>query len=480
MRLWIPLLLMYALAAPGMAQQTPRFADEIDRILDDPDLRLAIWGVRVEDANGTVMYDRNSSKLLAPASNRKLATAAFAAQCLGINTTLQTRIVIDGAVDGGVLDGNLVIVGDGDPSLGGRFVFDRDTVFEPAMEALRTRGIRRITGGVVADVSLFDDDLIPGSWKNDNLGESYAAPVDALAWNENVVGFRADIGGCPAVPASLTTDPHFVEGRVLVECGEEERMLRYRSTPENDIVIRSSGPAESYPRVDRELVAVDNPALYAAQALDDRLVRAGISRGAEPRVSREPVPGEVIASIESPPVGVLLATVLEVSQNLYAEMLLKRAGATSRSAPVSYGDALAAEEDFLRSIGVDADQVRYLDGSGLSPDDLITNRALIAIVRWMSQPPQEGFFRQILARPQGEGTLRNRLAGYETRVAGKTGTINTVAALSGWADTLDGERRFFSIIVNHHTTTSREVREAIDAIARLTADWQAEPVSRRN
>lgn len=471
MKTFVAMLLVFLPFTALHAQSDSAFAQTVDEILSKPSLRHSIWGVRVEEADGTVLYDRNSSSLLAPASNRKLATAAFAAECLGVHTRLQTRFRVDGRVSDGVLDGNLIIVGDGDPSLGGRFDFDRDVTLQPVVDALVRLGITRIDGGVIADVSLFDDDLIPGSWKNDNLGESYAAPVDALAWNENVVGFRADVDSCTDRFVDLTTDPHFVPGEVVVEC-DDDRSLRYRSTPVNEVLIRSTGSADSYPRTDRELVAIGSPALYAAQAVHDRLQRAGIDVNRYPRVSREPLAGELIATIESPPVGVLLATVLEVSQNLYAEMMLKRAAAATRPAPISYADATSAEEQFLRRIGVEGDQVDYVDGSGLSPDDLTTNRALITIVRWMAEPAREGFFSQVLARPAGEGTLRYRLKGYESRIAGKTGTINTVAALSGWADTLDGERRFFSIIVNHHTATSSEVRRAIDDIARLTADWQ--------
>lgn len=459
------------LSAPLSAQSDARFIEAIEPLISTPQLRHAIWGIRIEREDGTALYDRNSETLLAPASNRKLSAAAFAASCLGIDTRLETRILITGEVGNGVLNGDVVIAGDGDPSLGGRFDHDRDAVFAPVVAALRSRGIRSVTGGVVADVSLFDDDTIPGSWKNDNLGLDYATPVDALAWNENVIGFRVEaVGNCSDPVAMITTDPTFPPATAEIACGGEEQELLYRTDASNRLRLRVDTGSEALPVVMRELAAVEDPALYAAQALDHALERFGITTSTEPRVSRQRVAGSVLDTIESPPVGVLLATVLEVSQNLYAEMLLKRAAAAVVSSPVSYSDALAAEERFLATIGVDPDQVDFVDGSGLSPDDLITNRALISIVRWIAQPERAGFFGQVLARPLGEGTLRYRLGGYESRIAGKTGTINTVAALSGWAITPSGEKRFFSIIVNHHTASTREARTAIDAIARIAAD----------
>lgn len=465
------LIALTVLAVGDLRAADPQvFRSRIDQMLEAPGLRHAIWGIRIEEADGQILYDRNSSTLLAPASNRKLFSAAFAAHCLGIDRQLATRILISGPVDRGRLLGDVIIVGDGDPSLGGRFDAERRDLFNPAIAALRARGIREIAGGVIADVSLFGDDRIPGSWKNDNLGEDYAAPVDAIAWNENVIGFRVEgTGSCMEPIVHVTSDPAFAPLDGSVICSEEERYVRYRADATNRLRVNAAVSPSAFPVVLRDLAAVEDPALYAAQALDDALRHAGVRVSRAPGYTRTPASGELIDTIQSPMVGVLLATVLEPSQNLYAEMLLKRAAAETREAPITYGKALAAEEDFFGEIGIDREQVRFLDGSGLSPDDLVTNRVLIAIMRWMSAPEREGFFRQVLARPGGEGTLRNRLTGYESRIAGKTGTINTVAALSGWADTVAGERRFFSIIVNHHTTSSREVREAIDAIARMAA-----------
>lgn len=470
MRIAVALVLYLICASTALGADPAEFQTRIDAMLSSPGLRHAIWGVRIESAEGAVLYDRNSDLLLAPASNRKIAVAAFAADCLGIDRRLATRILVTGPVIDGRLEGDVVLVGDGDPSLGGRFEFNRNDLFEPLIAELRRRGVREISGGVVSDVSLFADDRIPGSWKNDNLGEDYAAPVDAIAWNENVIGFRVEVAGpCPDPRVLVTSDPAFAPLSGTVNCRPEENYIRYRADDTNHLRVHLAG-IERFPGTFRDLAAVEDPALYAAQALDDALRHAGIRPFTAPRYTRDSVSGELVSTILSPNIGTLLATVLEPSQNLYAEMLLKRAAAEVRAAPITYGKAVAAEEDFLTTIGVDPDHVRFLDGSGLSPDDLVTNRALLTIVHWMAAPEREGYFSQVLPRPGGEGTLRNRLAGYETRISAKTGTINTVAALSGWADTLSGERRFFSIIVNHHTTSAREVREAIDAIAGLAAD----------
>ncbi len=216
---------------------------------------------------------------------------------------------------------------------------------------------------VIADVSLFDRDTTPGGWKIGNIGADYAASVDALSWGEN-----------------------------------------------------------EFP-VDR---AVPDPALHAATALRDALVAAGIEVSGAPRVNTEPRPwAERIATIPSPFIGQLLATVLKNSHNLYAEMLLKRIG------DGTYDGGFARERAFLtNAIKADGEAFRFVDGSGLAPDDLVTPETTMRILRWMNDPSRRAFWWATLAQPNNEGTLRRRLIPLEHRLRAKTGTINGVAALS--------------------------------------------------
>ena len=144
----------------------------IDRASAVPDLRGAILGIDVEDDSGRILYQRNAHTLLMPASNRKLFAASTAIACFGFDHQFATELWLDGT--------NVVIRGGADPSLGGRWAFDRDAVFTTFVDALRARGIRAVDD-VIADPSMFDRTTIPGSWKFGNLGSDYAVPVDALA-----------------------------------------------------------------------------------------------------------------------------------------------------------------------------------------------------------------------------------------------------------------------------------------------------------
>ncbi|HWW60477.1 MAG TPA: D-alanyl-D-alanine carboxypeptidase [Thermoanaerobaculia bacterium] len=363
-------LLLFA----GCATTRP---NAIDRTIATKPLDHAIWAILVEDDDGKVVYSRNAGTMMIPASNRKLFAAATVVNCLGADTRLATRLYLD--------DNDVVLAGDGDPSLGSAR-YERDREFDGVAELLRARGVASVRD-VIADVSRFDRVRVPGGWKVGNLTSNYAAPVDAIAWNENAIGDDA----------------------------------------------------------------VPDPALFAAGALRDALVARGIAVTGTPRVVTEPHEWRGhIATFESPFIAHLLTTMLKNSHNLYAEMLFKRAAGGTYD--------FSVEQRAVGEMGL----FRFVDGSGLAPDDLVTPEAVVNLLRWMNEPSRRGFWWAVLAQPNGEGTLRRRLVTLEQRMRGKTGTINGVAALSGIIAMPRGRYRYFSIIVNHHLAD--DATKAIDAI----------------
>jgi D-alanyl-D-alanine carboxypeptidase len=351
----------------------------------------AFWSVLVEEDDGTTVYAHNADKLMIPASNRKLFAAATIASCLGIDTQLQTQVFRDGE--------DLVLRGDGDPSLGS-WRYAREDDFDALAQSLRSQGVSAIRD-VVVDVSAFDRVLIPAGWKYGNLGSDYSAPVDAITWGEN------ELPG------------------------------------------------------DR---AVADPALHAGTVLREALVLRGIAV-ANVRVNTAPRSwGEPMITIPSPFVGELLRTVLKNSQNLYTEMLFKRAS------DGTYERSFERERLTLTSDArVPAGTFRFADGSGLAPDNLVTPRATIALLRWMNHPSRRAYWWDTLAQPNQEGTLRRRLVTFEDRLRGKTGTINGVNALSGIIVMPEGRFRYFSVVVNHHIGDGDEAVKIIDRIVTMAA-----------
>jgi serine-type D-Ala-D-Ala carboxypeptidase/endopeptidase (penicillin-binding protein 4) len=373
--------ILILLSACATAPPAPRITPPDDR---------AVWFLLAEEDDGRVIASQNADKRMMPASNRKVFAAAAIANCLGLDTQLHTEIWRDGE--------DLVIVGDGDPSLGS-WRYERTEDFNRVAELLLARGITRVRD-VVADVSRFDRVTIPYGWKNGNLGADYAAPVDAITWGESEVP------------------------------------------------------------VDR---SVPDPGLHAANAMRDALFSRGIAISGTTRVSTEKRTwGEKVVDLPSPFVAQLLTTVLKNSHNLYAEMLLKR------SADGTYESAFARERIFaMGEAHVAGEDFRFVDGSGLAPDNLVTPRAMIDMLRWMNAPARRGYWWSVLAQPNNEGTLRRRLVTLEHRLRGKTGTIAGVSALSGIVELPDGRFRYFSIAVNHDTSDSPE--KSIDALVQQLA-----------
>lgn len=359
-----------------------------------PPLHHGIWSIHVEEDDGRVLHSQNAHTLMMPASNRKVFAAATIANCLGIDRQLETTVWLDGP--------DLVLKGDGDPSLGS-WRYARENDFDDVAKLVASRGIAEIRD-VVADVSLFSDRItVPGSWKVGNLQSDYAAPVDAIAWGEN------ELPG------------------------------------------------------DR---AAQDAALHAASSLRAALEARGIRvQGVRANIEAKAW-SERIASLPSPFVGELLRTVLKNSHNLYTEMLLKRASGGT------YAASFALEEQFARSeAGIDPDEIRFVDGSGLSPDDLVAPAATVKMLRWMNHPSRRGYWWATLAQPNNEGTLRRRLVAFEDRLRGKTGTINGVNALSGILAMPNGRFRYFAIVVNHHAGDSDEAVKLIDAMVERIATW---------
>jgi len=340
-----------------------------------------------------VLASINADKRMIPASNRKLFASATIASCLGLDTQLHTEIRRDGD--------DLVIVGDGDPSLGS-WRYERTEDFNHVADLLVQRGVTRVRD-VIADVSHFDRVTIPGSWKYGNLGSDYAAPVDAITWGESEIA--------------------------------------------NDR-------------------AVPDPGLHAANALRDALISRGITVSGIARENTERrMWGEKIADLPSPFVAQLLTTVLKNSHNLYAEMLLKRAS------DGTYDTSLARERAFAtREASVNTGDFNFVDGSGLSPDDLVTPRAIVKMLRWMNDPMRRGLWWSLLAQPGNEGTLHKRLVTLADRMRAKTGTINGVNALSGIIAMPDGHYRYFSMAANHNLDGDEAVKimdAVVEQIARV-------------
>ena len=481
----LPALLCLTTALPGdlPAQSLP---PRLDRLLDAPGFDRHHWGVVVLDTTGRILFERNASRLFVPASNIKLLVAAAAAALLLPESRVKTTVYAAGPVTGGVLHGDLVLYGRGDPTWSRR-CFVADTTRADACERdpmrplrdlvaqIRARGIRTVTGQVVGDGSWFEPALVHDTWEQGDLLWWYAAPVSALAFNDNSLDVLWGPGDTIGAPGRISFTPDFgdvtLENRTRTVVADSGFALDVGG---DHVGLRLWAAGRMpFGRRDRtSYVAIPDPNRFAAAALRAALMEARIAvlggtasttDSLRYAVARAAAP---LAEIESRPIRDWLFPILGPSQNLFAEMLLKQIG-RQVGGEGSWSKGIEVERRFLiDSVGLDSTQIAPRDGSGLSHVNVASPLAFAKLLLWMRRHPRFAIFVDALPVAGRSGTLGTRMTAtpVEGRVLAKTGAILRVNALSGYVTTPDGRTRIFSILTNNHDLGSAGVNPRIDSL----------------
>lgn len=465
----------YATSAPARA----RLAERIDAVLARPALSRVTWGVEVRDAaTGAVLYQRNAARPMIPASNLKLVVSAAAAHHLPADYRFRTSLYATGPVQDGTLQGDLVLYGRGDPMISARYFASRTAVFEMLADSLAARGIRRISGGVVADESWFDREYVREDWDPEDRLWWYAAPVSALGLNDNSIDFRILPGASAGAPARITGQPASGayrldnQTRTVAAGGRHTLDLERGAGPGR---VRAVGQIPLGAGADTESFAVDDAARWTATVFRETLESRGIEVARdEIRVVSDPaasVSSGSTALVEwlSPPLPQAIGPVLLNSQNWFAELLVKTMG-REVSGRGSWEAGLALERAFLTGVvGIDSADFVLRDGSGLSANNRVTPRALARLLDYVRRTPRQSVVRQKLpVSGSQDGSLRSRLTDLRGRVAAKTGYIGGVNSMSGFVTAADGRELIFVVIANGPGDRGEVVR-AIDDVVRAVA-----------
>jgi len=456
----------------------PTLAARIDAILDRPYLRGADWGIEVRDAaSDRVLYARAAGRPFIPASNLKLLVATTAAHHLDPGYRFRTTLYGTGPVQDGVLRGDLVLYGRGDPLISRRYGRPSAAAWDELADSLLARGIRRVSGGVVADDSYFEPRHLHPEWDPSDLLWWYAAPVGALGYEDNAIEFHLDPGAVGG-PARVTWTPR--SAYVVVENDAVTVAAGRPATADLERVagtrrIRAVGQVPAGAGTDVEFFAVLSGAEYAGTTFREALERKGIAVGrSEVRVVSDslqsPARGAaVLAEHGSDPLPRVIGPILLNSQNWIAETLLKTVGREVRGQG-SWEAGIAVERDFLtRVVGIDSADFALSDGSGLSDRNRVTPRALVKLLGYVRRTPAMAVVRQSLPVSGREGSLRARLTDLPGRVAAKTGYIGGVDSMSGFVTTDDGRTVIFSIIANRTRQPSSRMKAGIDDVVRAIA-----------
>ncbi|MFQ5654758.1 MAG: D-alanyl-D-alanine carboxypeptidase/D-alanyl-D-alanine-endopeptidase [Planctomycetota bacterium] len=408
---------------------------------------------------GGVLHAHRSRVPMAPASNLKLLAAAAALDHLGGDFLLRTDLLRHGAIEDGVLDGDLIVVGRGDPSISGRLRGgDPLAELRPWAALLKELGVRRVRGALLADDRYLGGPSALPEWPAEQLHRWYAAPSGALNLNDNCVDvvIAPDAGGSSIAVSILPEIPLFeLRGRIEPVATEAKHRYSIDRSP-GSWEIRVAGGFLRSGAERRHPVTVPDPSRAFLAALETLLAAEGIVVEGGSRVAAAPA-GSVLVDRIAHPLAALLPILLKRSQNLYGDSLLRVLG-KERGGDGSFASGARVLEDFLRESIGDADGAAIRDGSGLSSKNRLSAAQLLGILEEAQRRPWGSLLLESLPVAARDGTLRKRfrdspLAG---RLRAKTGHVSGVTNLTGLISTPRGPV-LFSVL---HQGTAGTVPEA--------------------
>ena len=397
----------------------------IDSLVSDPKFANAQIGVLVVDpATGDTLYSRNAGKLFMPASNQKILTAAVALTQLGPEYRYRTVIAKRGAQRDSVLEGDLIVIGSGDPTISDRFRGNATAAMDEIADSIRGRGITRVTGVLRQGGNAFPDSIYGYGWEWDDLTGSSGAPIDELLFNEGMVQRPGKIDGRDTTISVATRTPGYAYLSAL------------------------------YLALSRRGVAVEGQLDLAIDSLA--------------------APVDTVYAFDSPPLREILPHFLKPSQNQIGEILLKTVALEKTGVGTADSGRVVMKRQ-LFDWGVDSAGVIYYDGSGLSRHNLDSAETLVkTLVAMMRDSATFAVFHDALPIAGVDGTIRTRMAGTPAanNLRAKTGTLEFVRSLSGYVSTADDRLLVFALLSNHFTVPVREVTRLQDAIGVLLASYR--------
>ncbi|OYD09887.1 D-alanyl-D-alanine carboxypeptidase/D-alanyl-D-alanine endopeptidase [Paludifilum halophilum] len=448
---------------PGSPPEKKKYplSDKLDPILNDPAFRGILHGMVVRSAEtGEALYERNPYARMTPASNTKLFTSSTALNALGPDYRFETDIYLTGPVHGGVLMGDVVIEGHGDPTLAteGSLQVQEGPTIEKIAKDLKQHGIRKIRGDIRVDASDFSDAVYGEGWAWDNESDYYQPQITALSVNRGTVRFDYLPGEKVGDPIRLSLTPKTDYVQVIDEvvtgpAGSKNTVKIRRDRGTNTIRLTGSLPLDF--KGDYTRVPVEDPHRYTGTVLKEALEKEGVRWiSGEVREGRAPPGKEAFRTYRSEPLSEAVRYLNKVSDNFYAEMILKTVG-------VEIGDKGTAERGlaevnrYMRRIGLPG-PYRMRDGSGLTRYNQFSPDQLAFLLAEQRDESHFKAFYESLPIAGVDGALRYRMkdSAAEGNLRGKTGSLTHVSSLSGYVRNRDGELLVYSIVMNGYTKES--------------------------
>jgi D-alanyl-D-alanine carboxypeptidase/D-alanyl-D-alanine-endopeptidase (penicillin-binding protein 4) len=477
-----------AQAPPGSSRTPAKTDPAIDTLRQDllaetaqPNVRRAVWSIIVHSLDRDErLLELNPSTLLVPASSVKIVTALTAADAVGWDYRYQTEVRATGPIVNGVLSGDLLVIGSGDPTPDGR----AGDSLQVWVDALKAAGLKRIEGRVIGDDDDIDEPRPGAAWSWEDLGYTSGAIFGALNATENRMMVTIAPGPREGDPATISV-ADFAQSRPLVNRAVTSNGAPGFVWPEHRLgedaltiagVVRPGGPPVTLS------ISTGNPTQWFVSLFRERLIRGGIEvtgRAADvddvdPKPDR--AASTLIYTHRSQPLSAIAKAMLKDSINLYGEALMRLNAATGPG-PATNDMALEGLRKRLAAWGVPKDGEHLVDGSGLSRRNLMAAETLFMLLKRAFEPQGTSPFVSALPVAGVDGSLAARMKNTPAQGAlrAKTGTMSNIRSLAGYVTTRDGEQLALVVFVNNYEGTGADANESIDRIAVRLADFTRKP-----
>lgn len=436
-----------------------RIENAYRQVSADSQLEYGLSSLTVLNAKtGDVIFSDNAGTGFASASTLKTVTSITAFNLLGENFTWETTLGYNGTISNGVLNGDLIVTGSGDPTLGSdRYGQTTSSVLlNRWAAAVRSAGIREIKGRIISDDRVFGTQSLPRGWIWQDIGNYYGAGPSALNWKENEFGLHITPGSRAGSPVILRIDSsakenlHVVNELTTGHAGSGDNVYAY-SAPYSDVIyLRGTYGIDLHKTI---MAAEPDPAFVLAAELKEKLASGGISTGGPATTVRRinlehaafSAPSVVIDRYHSPKLSEVVYWLNKKSINLYAESILKTL-AVSQGREATFDDGVDVVKDYWnKREGIDRRSLDIIDGSGLSPENRITTLTMARILLSAKKEPWFNSFYESLP--------------VYNDMKMKSGSISKVLAFAGYQTSSDGTPLVFSFILNHFNGSSSAVKQ---------------------
>ncbi|WP_461451159.1 D-alanyl-D-alanine carboxypeptidase/D-alanyl-D-alanine endopeptidase [Mucilaginibacter sp.] len=431
----------------------------MNKLQADSQCRYASISLTVLDVNsGQEVFSVNPSMGLATASTLKTITTITAFNVLGKDFRYQTKFGYSGSISNGTLNGDLIIKGSGDPTLGSwRYEGSKEEhILSLMVDAVRKAGIKKVNGRVIGDDSIFGSQSIPDGWIYEDIGNYYGAGTSGLCWRENQYEVKLHTGeiGTPiTVSRTMPAMPYLTFKSELLNAPAHTGDASYAYPPINSNMVYLRGTYAEDQTKKSIALALPDPAYDAAFRLLDTLKELGITvtglaestTTLAAKKNTIPVATQNILAISSPELSKIIYWTNQKSINLYAEQLLKTIAWKMGKQP-STANGVKALQDFWQQKGIDPNSLNVFDGSGLSPADRVTTTTLATILLSATKEPWYHDFYESLP--------------IYNDMHMKSGSIINVLNYAGY-QTHDGRQLCFSIMVNNYNGSGKEIKAKI-------------------